>query len=254
MHNQYFVVIAPFQKRCLSSHRVLRSLCCLWGQAGRWFPKGNGWAAALWFGGCLPQDEDQKSLFASGLLHHQRSAASPFLPLCLSFPLVSELGGRSCLSAVGHRVSISAGGAFPGLLLLSLIPWLGKAAFGNALQCFSSYQPGGAGWEAWGCHPAAGDAAPWGDPGSVPRVTAALGGRVVASAWRASKPPSPARQRDSLPEWQLPLGSVSKEPRRCLPMAAAGVGSLGPRPRGWAGCELPPCPGESGSSRLEQEP
>lgn len=147
---------------------------------------------------------------------------------------------------MGHRVSISAGAAFPGLLLLSLIPWLGKAAFGNALQCFSSYQPGGAGWEAWGCHPAAGDAAPWGDPGSVPRVTAALGGRVVASAWRASKPPSPARQRDSLPEWQLPLGSVSKEPRRCLPMAAAGVGSPGPRPRGWAGCELPPCPSRAG--------
>lgn len=71
---------------------------------------------------------------------------------------------------------------------------------------------------------------------------------MVASAWRASEPPSPSRQRESLPERQLPLGSVSKEPCRCLPVAAAGMGSPGPRPRGWAGAELPPCPAEPGSA------
>lgn len=47
---------------------------------------------------------------------------------------------------MGHRVSISAGGAFPGLLLLSLIPWLGKAALGmlcSALAATSPVEQGG---------------------------------------------------------------------------------------------------------------
>lgn len=45
--------------------------------------------------------------------------------------------------------------------------------------------------------------------GMAPGGVGGLRGRAVAGAWRAHVPPSPARQRDSLPERQLPRGSMS---------------------------------------------
>lgn len=65
-------------------------------------------------------------------------------------------------------------------------------------------------------------------------VTAALGGRVVASAWRASEPPSPAQQRDSL----LRGSSHSA----AFPRSPGDVSQW----QGWDG--EPGTPGQAGSS------
>lgn len=95
---------------------------------------------------------------------------------------------------------------------------------------------------AWGCDPAAADAAPWGRPGFLHCATAArppgVQGVSGGEWWpvpRAHVPPSPAQQRDSLPECQLPRGSVSKRPRRCLRTATAKRGARVLVPGAWVG-------------------
>ena len=146
--------------------------------------------------------------FAHGLLQHQCSpAASPFLALCLSFPLAPEppswRGGFShavCPRAAGHGVSVSAGAAFPGLLPLSLKPWHGKAAAGKGFMALWQLPEQQSGVGHVGLSPRRRRCCSMGTPwlsapchhGTAPRGAGGLGGRAVAGAWRARVPPSPA--------------------------------------------------------------
>lgn len=122
------------------------------------------------------------------------------------------------------------------------MPWHGKAATG---KCFMA-QPAAAraeGREMWGCLPATRDAAPQGHPGFLPRALWHLGewGVSGASGGQCARAALARRQRDSLPERQLPRSSVSKGPRRCLQTVTAEPASPGPCPQGLGRvCTLPP--------------